>query len=276
VNEGRKNDNLVEPGDVVVLNVTPWMASDDTIFGAKSLEGEDEELGMQIVVETSIFNNNAELPPSKRERDVPLATCHDSDLLPLASVALKINNKLAESNFVDIMVEKMKTDEALGEKQMSPFYFAFEDGNLAKESQVVTSWTIKTDIGAGSSLIDFVPIVRIHINFMFLALFSPIIALTCWGVRPWLIGKRASAMTGTIEKSDQTPRKGRRRKFARSSLEEYHPTHDGVSIMAIADDYQDNRSTVTCETDASGGESFRSFGSLSVYMARLSRFPRKT
>ena len=46
LNGYRKNDNLIGPGDVVVLKVSPWMASDDTIFGTKSLE-KDEELGMQ-------------------------------------------------------------------------------------------------------------------------------------------------------------------------------------------------------------------------------------
>ncbi len=57
VNENTKNDNLVEAGDVFVLNNTsPWRVSDDPIFGIKSLEGEDDELGMQLVVEMSTFN----------------------------------------------------------------------------------------------------------------------------------------------------------------------------------------------------------------------------
>lgn len=258
LNGYRKNDNLIGPGDVVVLKVSPWMASDDTIFGTKSLE-KDEELGMQIVVETSIVNHNAELPPSKRERDNPLATCHDSDLQPLASVALKIHKKLAESNFVELMIEWMKSDEALGERQVSPFYFAFEDDTLAEESQVVTSWTIKTDIEAGSSIIDMDPMSRIHVNVLYLAFFT-IIALIYWGFRPWLIGKRKSEMTGTIEESDQPSRESRRRKYARGSANKYHPTDACDSIMA---------------TDAPGGRSVRSIGSLGVYFAKTSKFPRK-
>ena len=257
MNGYRKNDHLIEPGDVAVLKVSPWMASDDTIFGTKSLE-EDVELGMQIVVETSIVNHNAELPESKRERDAPLATCHASNLQPLASIALKIHKKLAESNFVELMVEWMKSDGALGERQVSPFYFAFEDVALAEESQVVTSWTIKTDIDAGDSIIDFDPMSGIHVNVQYLALFA-IMALIYWGFRPWLIGKRTSEMTGTIEASDQPPREIRRRKYVRGSAHRYHPADDGDSIMA---------------TDAFEGKSVRSIGSLSVYFAKTSKFPR--
>lgn len=176
-----------------VLNASPWRASDDTIFGTKSLEGEDEELGMQLVVETSIFNYNAELPPSKRGRDVPLATCHDRDQQPLANIALKIHKKLAEPNFVDQMVERMKNDEALGEKQMSPFYYTFEDRKLAEESHVVTSWTIKTDIGSGSSRTDFDTFGPLQMNLVFLTLLSVVIAFACWILSPWSIGKRSSA-----------------------------------------------------------------------------------
>lgn len=283
LNQNRKNDNLVEPGDVVILNASPWRASDDTIFGTKSLAGEDEELGMQLVVETSLFNYNAELPPSNRGTEVPLVTCHDSDLKPLANIALKIHKKLAEPNFVDLMVERMKSDEALGEKQMSPFFYTFEDRKLAEESQVVTSWTIKTDIGSGSSKIDFDAFghFRTHMNFMFLTLLITIIAFTYWSLRHWSIGKKTTAMTGTITNADQTPRERRRGKYSRVNAREFHPTDDGDSIMAIADDYHDERSTMTSQTeyttssDASGGESFRSIGSLSVYLARTSKVPRE-
>jgi hypothetical protein len=272
---------------VVVLNTSPWRASDDTVFGTKSLEGEDEELGMQLVVETSIFNYNAELPPSKHGREVPLATCHDSDLQPLANIALKIHKKLVEPNFVDLMVERMKNDEALGEKHMSPFYYTFEDRKLAKESHIVTSWTIKTDIGAGSPRIDSDSFGPLHMNLVFLTLLSGVIAFACWIFRPWSI-KRASAMTGTIEltgtiaKSAQPTYERRRGNYSRVNTNEFHLTDDGDSIMAIAHDYHDERSTMTGQTeytissDASGGESFRSIGSLSTYLTRISRFPRET
>lgn len=270
-----------------VLNASPWRASDDTIFGTKSLEGEDEELGMQLVVETSIFNYNAELPPSKRDRDVPLATCHDSDQQSLANIALRIHKKLAEPNFVDQMVERMKNDEALGEKQMSPFYYTFEDRKLAEESHVVTSWTIKTDIGSGSSRTDFDTFGPLQMNLVFLTLLSVVIAFACWILRPWSIGKRSSALTGTmalsgtIAKSDRITRERIRGNYSRVNADGFHPTDDGDSIMAIADDYHDERSTMTGKTeyttssDASGGESFRSIGSLSTFLARTSRSTRE-
>jgi len=74
MNEKRTKDMLFHPGDVIVLNASPWRASDDTIFGADEIEGEDEEIGMQLVVEISIFNPNADLPPTKNGKHVPLAT----------------------------------------------------------------------------------------------------------------------------------------------------------------------------------------------------------
>ena len=80
----KRESPLFEPGDAIVLNASPWRASDDTIFGTGSLEGEDEELGMQLVVETSIFNHKADLPPTRGDQVVPLATCHEKDLQPLS------------------------------------------------------------------------------------------------------------------------------------------------------------------------------------------------
>ena len=188
----RSNENFVEPGDIVVLSASPWRASDDTVFGTKNLEDdeeEEEELGMRLVVETSIFNYYTEIPTFKRIRDVPLVTCRDSDLRPLATVALNMHKKLAEPNFVDLVVEHMKLDESLGEKQMSPFFYKFEDRQLAKESQVVTSWTIKSDVVTRSSTIDLDAFGSVRLNVLFLTIVSLMIAFTCWRLRLWSVGR---------------------------------------------------------------------------------------
>lgn len=139
---------------MVVLSASPWRAKDNT-FVDSSVEGEEEEVGMQLVVEVSIFNYNAELPPATVGRGSPLATCHERDLQPLANVALNVHKTLAQSNFVKLVIEKMKSDEYIGEIRMSPFYHTFEQMQLAQDSQVVTSWTIKTDIGTEYSNIGF-------------------------------------------------------------------------------------------------------------------------
>lgn len=145
------NELLFEPGDVNVLSASPWRASDDTMFGETAIEGEDEELGMQFIVEASIFNFNAELSQLEERNGVPLAaTCRDSDLRPLADVALQVHKELGRANFAVSLVDAMKKEVnqqiGLG-NHVSAFTYIFEDGaNLAQKSKVVTSWTIKTDI----------------------------------------------------------------------------------------------------------------------------------
>jgi len=275
LSNGKRKNQLFQPGDVAVLNVSPWRASDDTIFGTNSLEGEDDELGMQLVVETSIFNPLAELPPMKSGKDIPLATCHEKDLQPLARTAHGVHHSLAKRNFVDRLVEKMKEDEALGEKQVSPFYQTFENRKLAQDSQVVTSWTIKTDIGASSSRIDFNSLGSLPMDILLLMLLVVITAYTCWSLRLWSPRKR-DAETAPAELS---PRERRRR---RGKYSRVNANGDEDTIMAIADDvYHDDRSVITGMTGDSeysdvsrGGQSSHSIGSLSTYLARTSRRPR--
>lgn len=110
-------------------------------------------MGMQLVVETSLFNFNAELPPIKGKGDSnnpPLATCHERDNQPLMKKAHLIHRKRKDARFVPSMLGHMQNDEDLGEKGDSPFYYTYEDEELAKASHVVTSWTIMTDIGVAT------------------------------------------------------------------------------------------------------------------------------
>ena len=154
----------------IIIDHIPWCTSnsDDNIFGDTLPDGQfqDEEIGMQLVVETSIANYNAilasnnvaddNIKASMGRKHVPRYICDESDLQPLAGMALDIHRQLAQSNFVALMLHKIKTDETdgqIGRMQTSPFYNTFEDAKLAGMSRVVTSWTIKTDIGgAGASL----------------------------------------------------------------------------------------------------------------------------
>jgi hypothetical protein len=154
VNGNRKsNELLFEPGDVNILSASPWRASDDSIFGETAVEGEDEELGMQFVVEASIFNFNVELPQVVEQagKGIPLlATCKDSDLHPLAETALQVHKELGRANFIVSLVQAMKKDvsQQIGQgNHVSAFTYIFEDdANLVQQSKVITSWTIKTDI----------------------------------------------------------------------------------------------------------------------------------
>lgn len=152
VNWKRKShEQLFGPGDVNVLSARPWRASDDTMLGEPAVEGGDEELGMQFVVEASIFNFNAAVPQYEERKGAPrVATCKDSDLRPLADTALQVHKELSRANFVVALVNAMRKDlnQQIGQgNHVSAFASIFEAGsNLAEQSHVVTSWTIKTDI----------------------------------------------------------------------------------------------------------------------------------
>jgi hypothetical protein len=281
----RSNENFVEPGDIVVLSASPWRASDDTVFGTKNLEDdeeEEEELGMRLVVETSIFNYYTEIPTFKRIRDVPLVTCRDSDLRPLATVALNMHKKLAEPNFVDLVVEHMKLDESLGEKQMSPFFYKFEDRQLAKESQVVTSWTIKSDVVTRSSTIDLDAFGSVRLNVLFLTIVSLMISFTCWRLRLWSVRtKYGSTMAVSAVDSPVTEHR-RCGMYSRVKTTDNKFRHqqrrdivDSDSMMGMASVYNDDVQTIltggtgfSTTSDIVGvSKSCRSIGSLSTYLA---------
>ncbi|KAL7549524.1 hypothetical protein ACHAWF_012786, partial [Thalassiosira exigua] len=280
-NENSKaKDLLFEPGDVVVLNASPWLASDDTIFGVSSLEGkEDEELGIQLVVETSVFNHNAELPPMKGRKEIPLSTCHERDLQPLANTALNIHKKLAQPNFIDSVVERMKVDKDLGEKQMSPFYYTFQDRKLAQESQVVTSWTIKTDVGVGTARIDLNAFSTgtLAMDLLLLMSLSVLVAYTCWSLRLWTFFRRKTNESNTAPTASSRRRTRSSRIKFRDSGRDF--VRDDDTAMAIDGD----ESVISANTEltqltalttvSERGESTASIGSLSTYLAKTSRQP---
>jgi len=245
-------------------------------------------------VETSLFNPNAELPPLKgrgnNHNQMPLATCHERDLQPLANKALTIHKKLGQDNFIHLMMERMKKDKALGEKQNSPFFYTFEDRKLAKKSQVVTSWTIKTDIGAGSSRLDFNAFTTADLagGLLLFVIVGILMGYLCWSLRLWSPWKRK---VGTPPRGEHDKRRGR--KYSQVSSSESTDSNyvgDDDTAGAIIDDastsYQDGRSvasggmtematimtemaTIRTISEQSEGTSVASsVGSLSTYLAK--------
>jgi len=278
MNDKRKKREapLFEPGDVIVLNASPWRASDDTIFGTGSLEGEDEELGMQLVVETSIFNHDAVLPPS-RNGQVPLATCHERELQPLANIALDIHRKLAQPNFIDLVVDRMKNDVALGEKTVSPFYYTFELNRRANKGQVVTSWTIKTDIGAGSRMIDFNSDLPMGLLLLFLV--SSIVIYACWSLR-LCSARRKSGEDDSSVGHYRDRRRGKYSRVNKKNRSGLGGDEDNATTMGVIDEeqsYADDVSVMTNNTEytmssmaSTSGSTAHSLGSLSTYLAKTS------
>merc|ERR1712194_403944 len=72
----------------------------------------------------------------------------------------------------------------------------FEDRKLAKKSQVVTSWTIKTDIGVGSSRLDFNAFTTDDFAgvLSLFAMLSVLIGYFCWSLRLWSMRKRRAGI----------------------------------------------------------------------------------
>eukprot|EP00804_Cyclotella_cryptica_P002130 CCRYP_006541-RA/>CCRYP_006541-RA protein AED:0.04 eAED:0.04 QI:235/1/1/1/0.83/0.71/7/828/1739 len=289
VNENRQeNANvLFGPGDVQVLRASPWRASDDAIFGEAELEV-DEELGMQLVVETSIFNYNAVVPSAAvhltqstskavqantnnisffgRSKFVPMSSCNEADLHHLANTARDINTALAQPNFVARIMERIRLDEAseqMVQSQSSPFFHTIEDATLAQQSSVVTSWTIKTDIGAGSSRgLDFIGSYSAGGSSVILLLLSTsvVIGYLVWSRRPGnrhrSSTKNSNIRTGT---SISTNHRINRNKY--SGIESSRsnnknaikfPDDDADSIISLLDDSSDYRSASTSVATARG------------------------
>lgn len=266
INGRKAKDHAFGPGDVVVLSASPWRAKDGSLVDTSSVEGEDEELGMQLVVELSVFNYKAEIPPATSGKGVSLAICHHRDLQPLANVALNVHETLAQSNFVKLVVEKMKSDESVGVVQMSPFYHTFENIQMAQESQVVTSWTIKTDVGAEYSNVSL-DAFRNLLSMEYFAMFTLLCIISVVVCRRGLYwNKQLIVELGGRERLQGI--------FTRSNPNRVHWVNDGA-------DYNfDERTVMTDEnseftTDTSANDSYRSVGSLSAYLEKTSRRARE-
>ena len=265
VNEGQQQGTnvLFGAGDVQVLRASQWKASDDSL---DELEV-DEELGMQLVVETSIFNYNAIVAPGTtdssseqtsrlaqtvgnnffgRSKYAPISSCSDADLHQLANTARDIHTALAQPNFVARVMDRIKLDEASEQMQSSsPFFNTVQDAFLAQQSSVVTSWTIKTDIGSGYSRgLDFIG------NYgpggsSTLLLFcsvSVVIGYIMWTRR----NKQQSNDLSSSSKSNSNKRRSNRSKYSRADPNRLDlDDDDAESILSLLSDTSDFRSVVT-------------------------------
>ena len=263
-------------GDVLVLNASPWRAGDDSAISPTPGE-EDEELGMQLVVEVSLFNHKAEIPPiiaaPAGEGGPPLATCHERDVQPLAAAALNIHRRLKEKNFVSSVVALMKRSDDIGERRQSPFYYTFEDPKLARQSFTVTSWTIKTDIGGdedGLAGLDM-SLREVQLDLLFMTLMIIATGYLGWNLRSWLLRRarlvqKAAGRYTKLGPTRNTPARD-----------------DDDSVMAIADAYGNGTVGGDDESTADGSmatllrrgagrpsdaTSQGSIGSISAYLAK--------
>jgi hypothetical protein len=160
--------DLFEVGDVKVILARPWVAGDD-VESFASLDCEDcdnEELGLKVVVQISIFNPNAQIrgnggsgsSPSKtgginlngtaRSQKTAPSLCKDSDLFSLAKNARMVAYVIPE--YPDFMAQLIRDISSLtsknGHLQNSTFLPLFQVQDFAQQSRLESSWTIRTDV----------------------------------------------------------------------------------------------------------------------------------
>ena len=254
---------LFGAGDVLVLRASPWKASDDS-FGDE-LEV-DQELGMQLVLETSIFNYNAIVaagvissePTSRftqaastninifgRSKYAPVSSCSEADLHQLANAARNIHTALAQPNFIARVMDRIKLDEATEQMQSSsPFYMTIQDVSLAQQSSVVTSWTIKTDIGTGYSRgLDFIGSYSPRGGSVLLLLSSGVVlGYIIWTRRNKLISNSLSS-TRSASTHRHSNRSARYSRLESNRRHQELDDDDAESILSLLSNTSDFKST---------------------------------
>lgn len=166
------DDILFRVGDVKTLLTRPW-ALDDDIEIVSSLDNEDleqEEIGVKVVVQISIFNPDIQLSKagiaSKNNTSSSLSqlvknftetlrndqgattVCRDSDLYALAKNARLIAYELPElPGFMQQLISNMMShDVEQGERRPSAFVPLYSKHDFAQQSRLESSWTIRTDV----------------------------------------------------------------------------------------------------------------------------------
>ena len=156
VNDERESgDELFGPGDIKITSVNKWSADKDEFYSGNI------KTGMKIVLEVSIYNENAVLLSEAKNgtktvidkgKDImhvitgPEHTvCKESDIYPLSKTALDVHLELGKAKFMPMVIQNMRDNgrESLGESVFAPLR---DEGESVERSKVLTSWTIKSEI----------------------------------------------------------------------------------------------------------------------------------
>lgn len=161
------------PGDISVLMVSQWSPLENT--NPKQPSG-DASNGLKLILEISIFNPTAKLAPGqddkvnddanstmtgitavldkinflKSDSKTPKSICEEKELYPYAKHAMRIHAQLQDPQFLSTLANNIQYDP---EDRTNPFQFMQRRNNV-EMSKVLTSWTIKTEIGGQGSLHD--------------------------------------------------------------------------------------------------------------------------
>lgn len=152
VNADREQtDILFSGGDVKILSVGKWLEDDPSV--------EAVEKGVKVILEISLFNENAILSPQKKSNmgktffslgsKPELAICSETDIYALSSRAMSVHKELERTNFIIDLIRSIQNQKE-SELESSAFFGLDLDG----ESDVLSSWTVKTEVKDASIHFD--------------------------------------------------------------------------------------------------------------------------
>lgn len=152
VNADREqNDILFTGGDVKLLSIGKWFNDDPS--------NEPVEKGVKVILEISLFNENAILPPLTNSKSgalffslgskPELAMCSESDIYALSSRAMSVHKELERTTFMIDLINNIQNQKHI-DLESSEFFKL----NLDGDSEVISSWTVKTEVKDASIHFD--------------------------------------------------------------------------------------------------------------------------
>lgn len=166
---------LVSAGDINIMMTT-------ALYDDENSNETDVEIGVKVVAQFSFYNVDAKLmnqideqaetqKEDEKEKhgdrllapnaDVPTLfskskakyTCFEDDLRPLAKDAFEVNDALEKELFMSMLLGEIKKAEG-GDQSFdkSPFASLYSDTNLIRESSVLSSWTIRTEVEESTTI----------------------------------------------------------------------------------------------------------------------------
>ena len=104
---------------------------------------ETEESGGKMTLKNTL----ASMPYMFHRQNTITSTCVEDDLYPMAYDSLAVNDVFQKASFVQKLVGELRESDKKDRK--SPFMMLYNQPNLIAESQVLSSWTIRTEVEDG-------------------------------------------------------------------------------------------------------------------------------
>jgi hypothetical protein len=159
-------------GDINLLMISPWQEQ------TQAIDGTTRDIGVKVVLQISFYNSKVKIMKQTEEenankeggdndgqwwlskfskdqaeiqrrfgRPKAKSTCAESDLSPLASNALAVQEAIQKGEFIPCLIGEMKQaeggDQNFGE---SPFASLYDKNDLIAQSKTISAWTIRTEV----------------------------------------------------------------------------------------------------------------------------------